>query len=89
MVEELPAPANRLPVGALKGVHWDVLPLAIARGELLVLYSDGLTDARNTDGEAFGDQRLHEVLATADGDPRAVVDVIMQAVAAFTAGGEP
>jgi serine phosphatase RsbU (regulator of sigma subunit) len=89
LVEELPAPVNRLPVGALKGVHWDVLPLSVARGELLVLYSDGLTDARNTDGEPFGDERLQEVLAKADGDARAVVDVVMRAVDAFTAGGEP
>ncbi len=88
-VEELPAPANRLPVGALKGVHWDVLPLKVLAGELLLLYSDGLTDARNAAGEPFGDDRLQHVLSRAEGHPRAVVDEVMQAVDAFTAGGEP
>ena len=88
-VEEMPAPANRLPVGALKGVHWDVLPFAIAPGEVMLLYSDGLTDARNPAGEPFGDDRLQRVLGGARGDARAVVDDVMQAVGEFTAGSEP
>jgi serine phosphatase RsbU (regulator of sigma subunit) len=88
-VEELPAPANRLPIGALKGVRWDVLPLAIAKGELLLLYSDGLTDARNAVDEPFGDERLVRVLTEAGGEPTTVVDEVMRAVDSFTAGGEP
>jgi sigma-B regulation protein RsbU (phosphoserine phosphatase) len=88
-VEELPAPTTRLPVGALRDVHWDVLPLSVKVGDLVLLYSDGVTDARNAAGDPFGDERLRDVLTRADGDPRSVVDQVMEAVNEFTAGGEP
>ncbi|MBZ5589532.1 MAG: SpoIIE family protein phosphatase [Acidobacteriia bacterium] len=88
-VTELPAPMYRLPVGALKDACWDVMPFAVRPGDLLLLYSDGLTDARTQDGEAFGDERLARVLTGADGDPAHVVNEIMCAVEAFTAGSEP
>ena len=35
--------------------------------ELLLVYSDGLTEARNEQGEFFGDQRLHRLLAELKG----------------------
>jgi serine phosphatase RsbU (regulator of sigma subunit) len=88
-VEELPAPANRLPVGALKDVHWDVLPLSLEAGDLVLVYSDGVTEARDSAGEVFGEERLRDVLAGLDGDPRVVVDEVTRAIDAFTAGGEP
>ena len=88
-VVELPAPMYRLPIGALKDARWDVVPFSARPGDLLLLYSDGLTDARGQDGEAFGDERLARVLARADGDAAHVVAEIMGAVDAFTAGGEP
>lgn len=88
-VAELPSPRHRLPVGALREARWDVLAFAVQPGDTLLLYSDGLTDARGPDGEAFGDERLLEILVAADGSPREVVDRVMRAVEAFTAGGEP
>jgi serine phosphatase RsbU (regulator of sigma subunit) len=88
-VEELPAPANRLPIGALRGVHWDVLPLALEPGELVLVYSDGVTEARDAAGEVFGEERLRQVLSGVDGDPSVVVDEVMRAVTAFAAGGDP
>ncbi|MBN2355144.1 serine/threonine-protein phosphatase [candidate division KSB1 bacterium] len=35
----------------------DLLP-----GDILVLYSDGLTDARNNEGAFFGEERMHTIL---------------------------
>ena len=88
-VAELPAPKNRLPVGALKDAHWDLMPFAARPGDLLLAYSDGLTDARAVDGETFGDERLARILAESGGDPQCVVDEVMRAVDAFSAGSEP
>ena len=55
----------------------------------MLVYSDGVTEARDATGEPFGDERLQQVLAGVDGEPRVVVDEVMRAVDAFTAGGEP
>ncbi|GGL11668.1 SpoIIE family protein phosphatase [Mangrovihabitans endophyticus] len=52
--------------GALLGVTGTTPPttrsLRLRPGESLVLYTDGLTEVRNRDGEQFGDRRLVEVL---------------------------
>ncbi len=87
-VEELPPPMYRLPVGALRDAHWDLVRFALSPGDTVLLYSDGLSDARTADGEPFGDERIARVLANGDGEPAAVVAGMMREVEAFTAGGE-
>jgi serine phosphatase RsbU (regulator of sigma subunit) len=88
-VEELPPPHHRLPLGALREGSWDLVPFAVQPGDLLLLYSDGLTEAQNHAGEFFGEERLHRVLARTDGEPQAVVSGVLEALAAFTAGADP
>jgi serine phosphatase RsbU (regulator of sigma subunit) len=88
-VEELPSPLHRLPVGALREASWDLLDFALRPGDTVLLYSDGLTDARTPGGEPFGDERVAAILARGDGDPAAVVDGMLREVEAFTLGGEP
>jgi serine phosphatase RsbU (regulator of sigma subunit) len=88
-VDELPGPLHRLPVGALKGVHWDVLPLSLDPGDTLLLFSDGVTDARNPQGESFGDERLQGVFGRSEGSTRDAVDQVLSALETFTAGSEP
>lgn len=89
VVEELPAPKHRLPLGALRGGRWDLLPLELGIGDLLLLYSDGLTEAQNSAGEFFGEDRLHRLLGKVDGEPRAVVNTVLAELRAFTAGADP
>lgn len=50
------------PLGLFASPLLDHQTLRLAPGETLVLYTDGLTDARNTAGEAFGAARLAAVL---------------------------
>ncbi len=35
----------------------------LEKGDILFIYSDGITEARNTDGRFFGDKRMHQILS--------------------------
>lgn len=54
-------------------------------GDLLVVYSDGLTDAENRNAEMFGEERLLEIIKRqAPAGSRAVERAILEGIAEFT-----
>jgi serine phosphatase RsbU (regulator of sigma subunit) len=56
-------------------------------GDMLVLYSDGVTEANNAEFEEYGEARFIDVLRQYRHEPAAViVQAVTQSVAAFTAG---
>jgi phosphoserine phosphatase RsbU/P len=56
-----PIPNGRgQPLGILEPLLLDEQTLQLKPGETLLLFSDGLTDCRNPQGEAFGYERLRE-----------------------------
>jgi PAS domain S-box-containing protein len=74
--------------GTLLGVEaepvLEEVSLELAAGDTLVLYTDGVVDAREPSGERFGEARLHAAVdAAAGGSAEAVAEEIDQAVAAF------
>ncbi|WP_295402288.1 SpoIIE family protein phosphatase [uncultured Thiocystis sp.] len=50
-------------LGALPGQDYPTFEVAFGVGDLLAVYSDGITEAPSPDGEQFGAGRLHELLA--------------------------
>lgn len=54
-----------VPVGILAGNHYEEIEFDFPAGSRLLVYSDGLTEAENTHKEAFGEARLHAMLAQA------------------------
>ena len=72
-------PAHGLPLGVLEQ-GYENTDFALAVGEALVLYTDGVTEARR-DGELFGEKRLLEVLGGAPGrEPQQLVERLRAAV---------
>ncbi|HYN43030.1 MAG TPA: fused response regulator/phosphatase [Thermoanaerobaculia bacterium] len=62
----------------------------LAPGEMLVFFSDGIPEAWSAAGEAFGQERLTDLLATRAGDrARETVDAVVDAVHAHAAGTSP
>jgi serine phosphatase RsbU (regulator of sigma subunit) len=51
-----------LPVGVLRGADYEEIRFPFGPGDRLVVYSDGLTEAEDRAGQAFGEARLHELL---------------------------
>jgi len=71
------APLGLLPAGLPYGQADQVM----LPGDVLVLFSDGVTDAQNGADEEFGEARLLDVLAAAAGQPAdVVIDRIFEAI---------
>jgi sigma-B regulation protein RsbU (phosphoserine phosphatase) len=49
-------------LGVLEDAIWQRKAVQIAPGDVLVLYTDGITDAQNAQGAFFGEERLLEVV---------------------------
>jgi sigma-B regulation protein RsbU (phosphoserine phosphatase) len=49
-------------LGVLPDAHYEERPVALADGDVLVLYTDGVSEAENDAGEQFGEARLEEVV---------------------------
>lgn len=64
----------------------DLVPceLTLAPGDLVLLYTDGVTDTGAASGERFGDERLIAAVEGArDGSARDIVDAVVAATRAF------
>jgi serine phosphatase RsbU (regulator of sigma subunit) len=55
---EIPAPVNRLPLGALRDVPYDTVTSYLSPGDLLLFYTDGLNEAMSAEMAPYGDERL-------------------------------
>jgi serine phosphatase RsbU (regulator of sigma subunit) len=76
-------------LGLLPGVTYDTGVTQLEPGDLVVVCSDGVTEARNRSGDEFGRDRLvAAVRARHDSQPDAVLDDLLLAVKTF-ADGEP
>jgi len=50
------------PLGMLPEASYEEQTLVLEPGEVLLIYSDGLTEARNAAGEEFGEERIERLL---------------------------
>ncbi len=76
---------DNLPLGVREGEIYEQISVPYEPGDLLLFYSDGITEARNPARELFGVERLEDyVESNHDLDPAALVEGIRKAVAAFS-----
>ena len=76
---------DNMPLGFTEQEEYQQITFPIERGDVLVFYSDGLTEARNAAGELFGVERLMAVVqAQGRLAPEQLLQVIHQAVVAFS-----
>lgn len=78
-----------LALGCMGGVSYEEESFDFNPGERLVIYSDGISEAMNADGEEFGEERLLRVVKGYPGRSAAdMLDTVFQQVQMFT-GDEP
>ncbi|MCS7044712.1 MAG: PP2C family protein-serine/threonine phosphatase [Bryobacteraceae bacterium] len=76
--------ATGLPIGMFPGVHYEARRLELAPGDVLVIYSDGVTDAQAPTEEEFGLERLADcVRRLAGGTAQQICDGVLEAVSQF------
>jgi sigma-B regulation protein RsbU (phosphoserine phosphatase) len=76
-------------IGFIEGVEFEEVTVPLRPGDLLVFYTDGVTEAENEDGGMFGEERLSAVIEAAAGRPAGeVAGAIRDAVTTF-AGDAP
>ena len=78
-------------VGMMETLSWEEAEIALAPGDRLLLYTDGVTEAMNAAGEMYGEDRLY---ALADSLPvgltaSAMVEGVLAGLGDFLSGAEP
>ena len=80
---------NLLPTGGVLGVHekfeYSEQAVTVHSGDLILMYTDGVTEAENESGEMFGDGRLASFCRDHRGDSTGVlIEQLLRSVRAFT-----
>ena len=74
-----------LPLGIMAGAEFEVGETKLGDGDVLVVYSDGVSEANNIAEEEFGLDRLRDVLKTnLKGTASAIRDKVESALSTFT-----
>lgn len=61
MMEQI-RPSKGMPLGLLPNVEFDEIKFKLSKDDILVFYTDGVTEARNAKGEEFGVERLESII---------------------------
>ena len=78
---------TNLPVGLLSPTNFKDAEIQLQKGDKLILYTDGINEAENNEGEQFGVERLvNIVLEYGTFSPKELQDRIIESVTTFSRG---
>jgi serine phosphatase RsbU (regulator of sigma subunit) len=79
-----------LPIGLFSDVKYEERRVTLSRGCALVVYTDGVTDATNLQGEEFGEERLMNVCTSLPkgADAKTICELLSREVAEWATGVE-
>ena len=88
-IEEFGKETSGLPLAIEESSVYQSSETTIEPGELVLLYTDGVTDAMNPATERFGDARLRKILAQGPANPAEAGEALIQQVHNHAAGRNP
>jgi sigma-B regulation protein RsbU (phosphoserine phosphatase) len=77
---------NGLPLGIMGDESYRQAEQQLEVGDQILFYTDGVTEAHNPAGDMFGTDRLDRVLENCSLQATALLDEVLRALEAFTAG---
>jgi len=76
--------AEGLILGVNKNVVFEEKTITLTHGDLILLYTDGLTEAENAEGEFFGLQRVSEILIQhSQQSPQVIIEILLEQLKQF------
>jgi len=76
-----------VPVGALDESHYDSETFQLEPGDVLIAYTDGLTESENPKNIAFGQERLKRIMCSCTADePEGILQHILRELSTHSAG---
>ena len=69
-----------IPLGILREHRWDNHVTAFGSGDVLVVYTDGVVEARDAQGRMFGQERIERILRDSDDAPEAIKTRLCEAL---------
>lgn len=72
--------ADQIPLGVLRDYEYRNNQFQLQCGDMLVIYTDGIVEARDANQTMFGNERLRELVATGPSSAQALLDTIVNAV---------
>jgi len=80
-----PLSATGMPVGLIEQGEFEIQQEQLGSGDKIIIYTDGVTEAQNLQGEFFGRHRLRQVVTEHRKDScREMHDAVRSAIADFT-----
>jgi sigma-B regulation protein RsbU (phosphoserine phosphatase) len=76
-----------IPLGMINEFTFEEESLLLNKGDAIVIYSDGVSEAMTEDEEMFGEKRITDVInGHRDASPSQLIDHVVEAVKQFTSG---
>lgn len=81
--------SKNIALGAIDGISYKSETMVLQKGDALIMFTDGVTEAEDAEHNQFGEPRLEESLKELAGsDSKAIVDTINEKVKAFANGAD-
>lgn len=76
------------PLGIIKGIKYEKRELPLTHGDTYLLYTDGITEARNAREYEFGTRRLLATVKNGSANPKELVNYVFNQVKSFSSDAD-
>ena len=76
-----------MPIGIDEDATWSEVSIQVEPGDTLILYTDGITDAQNSEGEFYSERRIIDLIhQQPDSSAQEIQTTLLNAVQQFSDG---